>query len=485
MGVFMKRRSTLFLIVIICVVSVLLLRSSSETAQSEPYKSYKDIPGVTPGDIEKIESIIKEFPSFTYGVNITTESFLMDEGRIGGFSSLLCARLSELFGIKFIPKEYTWDELIDQLDSEKIDFTGELTPTPERRSKYFMTDAIVQRMIKIFTSNRAEKLRDIAKERKIICAFLDGSTTYLAVKDKWNLPFEAVFLPDDDAIAWQLGNNEIDAYIEESIEEAYFDDYDFIKTDIFYPLTYSPVSITTKNPKLEPVIDVIQKYLRNEGAYELTHLYNQGMSDYYKNKLKSNLTDEEKEYIEKHSTPENAISFAAEMDNYPASFYNVQEDEFQGIALDILDEISEITGLSIKIGTNKKSLWAEILSGLEEGKFSFVAELIPTEKRKGRFLWTKEPYCTNFYAMLSRADFPYVDINQSLYMNIGLIEDTAYADVFNEWYPSSPKVKTYESTEAAFKALEKREIDLLMASQNLLLHWTNYMEQPGFKANIV
>ena len=478
----MKQRSV-FLFFIIFAISVMPIRCSA--SEIPLFKTYKEIPGVTTEDINRIDDIRKEFSSFNYGVNITTEAFLTDDGSIGGFSSLLCHRLTELFGIQFTPKDYTWDELLEKLNSEEIDFTGELTPTPERLGRYFMTDAIVQRMIKIFTNIENENLNLIAKTRKIKCAFLDGSNTYFLVKDKWNLPFKEIFLPDDEEIAKQLENGEIDSYIEESIEEAFFDNYDFIKTDVFYPLTYSPVALATKNPKLEPVIDVIQKYLKNGGAYELTQLYNQGVRDYHKNKLKSKLTEEEKEYISMHNTPQNAISLAAETDNYPVSFFNAKENKFQGIAIDILNEISKITDLSIKIETKNNATWSDVLAGLEIGRYSIVTELIHTEKRKERFIWTKEPYSSNYYSMLSRTDFPYIDINQSLYLNIGLLKNTAYEEVFNEWYPESVKTKLYMTTEDAFKALERREIDLFMASQNLLLHQTNYMEKPGFKTNIV
>jgi signal transduction histidine kinase/CheY-like chemotaxis protein/HPt (histidine-containing phosphotransfer) domain-containing protein len=479
----MKSRCMFLLIVTVC--TTLVLSSHCSASKTVHFKSYKEIPGVTQEEIRKIYDISKEFSYFVYGVNTTTEAFLFNDGSIGGFSSLLCKRLTELFEIKFVPIVYTWDELVEKLDSKEIDFTGELTPTPERLNEYFMTDAIVQRMIKIYTNSRAERLSLIAKERKIRCAFLEGSHTYFLIKDKWNLPFEVVFLPDDDEIARQLEKGEIDAYIEESIEEAFFDKHDFIRIETFYPLTYSPVALATKNPKLEPVINIIQKYLEHEGAYELTQLYNQGIKDYFKNKLKSKFSEEKKEYILKRNKPGNAVSLAAEMDNYPICFFNTQENEFQGIAIDILKEISEITGLSLRIDTDKDSLWPDIFSGLEEGRYSIVTELIPTEKRKGRFLWTDEPYTSNYYAMLSRMDFPYVDINQSLYLNIGLIEDTAYLEVFHEWYPKSVKTKTYAAIEDAFNALEKREIDLLMATQNLLLHLTNYLEKPGFKVNIV
>ena len=479
---FMKQRC-MFLLILICAISVMTTRCSA--SEISRFTTYKEIPDITTEEISKIDDIIKEFTSFNYGVNFTTEAFLSDDGKIGGFSSLLCARLTELLGIEFTPKAYTWNELLDKLNSEEIDFTGELTPTVKRNSMYFMTDAIVQRMIKIYTNTENESLNSIAKTRKIRCAFLDGSNSYYLIKDKWSLPFEAVFLPDDEEIAEKLDKGEVDAFIEESIEEAFFDNYNSIKTNVFYPLTYSPVAITTKNPKLEPVIGIIQKYLRNGGAYEITQLYNQGVSDYHKNKVKSKLTETEKEYISKHNTPESAISLGAETDNYPVSFFNKKENEFQGIAIDILNEISKMTGLSIKIENDSYATWSEILDGLESGKYSIVSELIHTEKRKERFIWTDEPYTSSHYSMLSRTDFPYIDINQSLYLNIGLLMNTAYEDVFNEWYPESVKTKIFTTTDDAFKALERKEIDLFMASQNLLLHQTNYMEKPGFKTNIV
>jgi hypothetical protein len=43
--------------------------------------------------------------------------------------------LSGLFGIPFEPEIYDWDDLMDGLASHEIDFTGDLTATPERISR--------------------------------------------------------------------------------------------------------------------------------------------------------------------------------------------------------------------------------------------------------------------------------------------------------------------------------------------------------------
>ncbi len=484
----MRQKKILCLLLsLIILVSFFSSCSTIQNQSIEPptYSHYKEIPGVTDEDINAVETILKNYSSLNYGVSISTEAYIQGDGSIGGFASLLCSRLSELFGITFVPNAYSWDDLIENLDSGALDFTGELTPTPERLKKYFMTDAIVQRSIKIFSNKYAEKPSPISSETKLRIAFLEGSNTYYLVKDKFHTPYEAIFVPDEHEIARLLETREIDAYIEENIEEAIFDSYSFVKIEDFYPLAYSPVAMTTAKKELQPIINIMQKYITSGGSFELTSLYNSGINDYYKNKLISNLTEEEKQYISLHNTPETAVIMGAEMDNYPASFYNTKDNEFQGIAIDILNQVSELTGLCIKIGNDKDTSWTDIMKNLENGTYSIVSELIQTNNRKGRFLWTEEPFCTDYYALLSRADFPPLDINQVLFSKVGLIDGAAYTDVFNEWFPDSGNVITYATTEGAIKALEEGEVDLLMGSQNLLLHVTNFLEKTGLKENIV
>ena len=477
---------------ILCLICVaVIFFAKSFTAHSAPensqlkIKDYREIPGITQQDIAAVEALRQKRTEFAYGVNMTTEAFLLPNGSIGGFSALLCNRLSELFGITFKPYSYAWDELNEKFRTKEIDFTGEFTPNPERRQKFFMTDAMIQRPVKIFTNSRAEKLTDIAKSRKLKCVFLEGNAVYNLVKTSWNLPFEPVFVADELEALQLLVSTKVDAYIEEGIVEVFFNSYDFIKGENYYPLTYSPVSLATANAELEPIIKIVQKYLKSQGAFELTQLYNTGIKDYYKNKLLSQLSSEEQAYIKNHNTPQTAVLLGAEMDNYPSSFYNQKEGQFQGSAHDIIAEIASITGLYIEVGNKNDTPWAEILENLENGKYSMATELLVTKQRKDRFLWADEPYNTNYYAMLSKADFAYMDINQVLYSKTGLIHEAAYTDVFNEWFPDNTNTITYNSNDEIFKALEDGEIDLIMATQDFLLNLTNYLEKPGYKANIV
>ncbi len=449
------------------------------------YHSYTSIPGVTAEDISAIEKLKQTRKEFIYGVTRTTESFIMDGNTVDGFSRLVCERLGGLFGIPFTARSYGWDELNEALQVNEIDFTGELSPTPERMGRYFMTDPMIQRTIKIFTHRGADKLAEIAKERPLRAAFLEGSTTYAQVKDSWKLPYEARFLNSEDEAVELLKSKEIDAYLDESSVEALFEDHDFIKSEDYFPLLYSPLSLTTNNPELKPFISVMLKYLQNGGFYELTELYKSGFEQYLAYRVRKFLTAEEREYIRRHSTPESGVPYAAEADNYPVAFYNEKEGAFQGIAADVLQQVTHLTGLYFRVVTPKDITWAELLAMLERGDFAIVSELLRTKAREGRFLWLDEPYCEDTYALISKAEYPDVDMNQILRARVGLVADTAYAELFHEWFPANTSMRDYGDTLQAFAALERGEVDLVMATQNLLLSLTNYLEKPGFKANVV
>ena len=447
------------------------------------FSSYKDIPGVTKEEIAAIDQLLAERPVLDYGVCLSTEAFFNDDGVIGGFDKLLGNRLTELFGFEFDFHVLGWEEMNAQIRSMDIDLVSELTATPERRETLFMTDALFQRVIRIFTLNDSEMLVNTAKKRSIICAFTNGSTTYSRVSDTWGLPFVPIFINDQSEIPQLLMSGQIDAYIEEGTQAAIFKDLNAIKVEDYYPLSYSPISLTTGNPELAPLISVIQKYLNSGGAFEISEMYKQGYNDYQKYNLISTLTDEEIEYISRHGT-DNPINIACENYNYPISFYNARDKAFQGAAIDVLEQVSALTGLSFKIGSSPDATWPEILAGVESGEYSMVSELLHTNARKGRFLWLDEPYYMDSYAMVSRADYPDVDMNQILFSTVGLLDGTAYTDLFFEWFPNSVNTVTFEGKDDAIPALEKGEIDLLMVSQNFLLHFTNYLEKTGFKTNL-
>ncbi len=459
-------------------------RSEAGTSGNVPVlHDFRDIPGITAEEIAAVEKLRKQHASLTYGMLRTTETFVRGDGSIGGYSALFCRWMSELFGIAFVPRIYDWDELIAGFDRGEIDFTGELTSTPERREKYAMTDTFAERAIKAFRREGGESLSEIAKHRKPRYAFLRGTTTIDAILRSSEFSIEPVLVENEQEGMAKLWEGSVDAVLAEEHGEALLPDY--IVGENIFPAVYSPISFSTARKELAPIVQVFDKYLKNGAFFHLIALYSQGHEEFLQHKLLSRLSDEEKTYLAAHRKGGAPVPIAAEYDTYPASFYNKEEEEWQGIALDVLARISTLSGLEFKIVNQPDEPWSKVFERLKSGEAAMVTELIYSNDRKGRFLWTAKPYATDYYALLSLVEHEDVGINQILYARVGLVAGSAYADVFREWFPDHKNVVEFPSSEDAFAAMEEGGIDFLMASRNLLLSVTNYYENPAYKANLI
>jgi signal transduction histidine kinase/FixJ family two-component response regulator len=450
---------------------------------SEPV-ALEDIPGVTEKDVADLAALRESLTrTLVVGTTTSTEAFI-EEGEIEGFYKLFCDWLGELTGLRFKTSLFEWDRLMAGLEDKSLDFTCELTKTPERESFLFMSDAIAERSIILFRLRGAPTLDEIARERRLRYGFLTGTITRGMVEQVSRYPFTVLEVSGYEEVFARLSRGDIDAFIDENTAEAALEEYPDIIARPFYPVIYSPVSMATANPELEPVVRILSKAIEAGAIKTLVGLYNQGETGYHAKKFRGSLTPEEYAYIEDKRAKGQPVLYGAEWDNYPVSFYNAQERLYQGSALDVLDEIAKVTGLTFKMSHEEPINWPELMEMLETGKISFITELIPSEERLGRFIWPKSSFQTDNYGLLSRLETPDKRLNELLYSSVGLIKGTAYAELFERWFPTHPSVKYYITTDESFAALEKGEIELLMGTRNLNLAMTNYQEKPGFKVNL-
>jgi len=455
--------------------------SNNQSSETPAFTSFLDIPNVTEDEIKAVEALREKTSFFVYGTLSTTETFIGEDGKIEGYTALFCKWLSQLFGIPFKPTIYEWGDLITGLETGTVDFTGEMTATVERRKTWLMTDAIAERSVKTFRLADSKPIKEIISSRPLRCYFLEGTTTINDVTSRLQGEYTIVEVNDYTTVYKALKSREADAFFDESVAEAAFDIYDDVIIEDFLPVIYSPVSLTTKNQALQPVISIVQKALENDGLDYLTGLYKLGEKEHRRHKLFMRLSKEEKEYIREHPV----VLFAAEYDNYPVSFYNKYENQWQGIAHDILKELETLTGITFKISNDQYAEWPELLRSIESGKTLMITELLHTKDRDGLFLWPQSLIMTDNYTLISQSDYPGISINDILRIKVGLIKDTAYASSFHNWFPDHKDTVEYESSNAAFDALEDGEVDMVMATLSQLLMLTNYYERTGYKANFV
>ena len=438
---------------------------------------------MTETDKAAVAELLAGRESFAYGALLATEAFQLPDGTLAGFAKEFCDLLSGLFEIDFVLDLYDWDELMDGLETGTIDFTGELTPTEERMQTYSMTPPIAERMLRIFMREDSE-IKTEADLTGLRIGFLTDSITAESIRGTYHIPFISVDVNNYDAGARMLKNGLIDAFIEEAVADPAFSDYDFIRSQIIFHMVHSPVSMTAFDTSLAPIITAVSSYIDAGGLDKLYNLYRDGDFEYSKHKLRQSFTDDEKAYLDTLKAQGGTVAVGFEHDNYPVSFYNVKDDAFEGIAIDVLDEISRLTGIEFSSAVSEDTTWSQIFDKLNAGEIHMVAQLLKSEVRMPYFLWSEVPYARSFYALMSKADAPHLEAYQVKRMSVGATKDSAKIDIFYELFPDHGKVVEYSTQDKTLDALEREEVELIMASEYMLLTQINYREKSGFKINI-
>jgi signal transduction histidine kinase/ActR/RegA family two-component response regulator len=449
------------------------------------YASYQDVPGVTEEEIAAIDALRRSTPFFTYGMTMSTESFRNEDNITSGFSALVCRWLTGFFGIRFRPVIYEWDNLLRGLESRDIAFSGEIASSLRNSGRYYMTDSIAERKIRFVSIEGADKLAQASRLRTLKYGFLAGTTTEALVSSYIRQPFEPVAVTNYTDAYQKLVLKDIDALFMDETVEGRFALYSNLMIEDFVPLTYNTVSMATEDPKLSPIISVVQKYLRSAGGYLFTQMYEAGTREYLRYNLYSRLNTEEREYVERYQDPSVSIPVSIAYDNYPVSFFNTQENEWQGIAVDMLSEMEQLTGMRFTYVNSPAASQDEIMEMLRDGRAFMTMELIRSSSQDGNLLLADVSYLVDYYAFISETAHQDITLSDIPHKRVGLIRDTAYTEIFYELFPNHRNIVEYPTRNDAIAGLEQREIDLLLATRNLLLNITNYLERTGYKANLV
>ena len=470
----------------LCVFFIAVLIFSGGCSAERPrafyetvdYTDYKDIPGVTAEEIEAIDHLRAAGAKHIFGMPEGVSCFTGENGEPDGYSVLFCEWLSGLFGIDVIPVIYEWDELVIGVYSRAISFTGALPASDGDET--IGAGPIAERTVITIT-------RDDEADRpdSPVYGFIMGSGIEGLIAPLTGYRYTAEYFPSYTDAYERLMDLTVDAILTDSDAEAVFFNDPEITIEKVTPAVYNMVSFLTADPALAPVVSVVQRYLESGASYRLFDLNAKGWTAYLRKKLIMMLNEDEREYFDLHRNPAAVIPIALESQNYPNSFYNETEGEWQGIAVDILKEIQNITGFTFSSISSKRDNWSTTLGMLENGSVAMINELIRIPSREGGFLWSDPAYQVDYYALLSSADIPDINIGQVNHLRIGVLSNTAYAEMFYELFPGHPDTIVYNSNYDGFNALNKGEVDLLMATHNLLLNATNYMEITGIKANLV
>ncbi|MDR2965651.1 MAG: response regulator [Treponema sp.] len=479
-----KKRLTVLLALAGIMSSIILIgmtgctNKSGQTFDITAISSYREIPGITNEEIAAIEALKERRQGFSLWQMLSTEGFILPDGTHAGFSPKFCNLLSDIFEIPFTLKFN---------NNEAVDFTYEFVINPEQLKKNIsISSPIIQRSLAVITyGSRKIEVPDDLNGLKIGILHDSAIANLIATAYPY-LKFEIIPIPNTAAEAGMLKRGEVDAIIGISTRMAYdYDNTDFTCIYNLLPFAFIPVGLASANTDLEPVISILDKYIAAGGISKIYKLYKEGDYEYKRHIIYQSFSGEEKEYVDNHITNKIKVPVVLESDSYPISFYNEKEKTFQGIAPDILAEISSLTSIEFKIINDKNATWSELQEMLRTGEAAIVSELLYTKEREEYFIWTATPYFSSPFAFISRADYPFLDIPQIAQTSIGIVRDTYYENMYRRWFPGSNNIVLYDFQDEALDALGRGEIDLVFTSEYILLYQLNYREKSGFKTNFV
>ena len=481
-----QQKITLFLLILAAFCAAgCSMKTAKSSCDINSISSYRDIPGVTEQEIAAINALKSSKGSFSLGSILSTEAFILPDGAHAGFAPMLCELLSGLFGVPFVHEFQSLDTLKQKIDTGNIDFTSNLIALPERKNFYLMSHPVAEHTLRIFTCGYSGIRTEDDINGLRVGTHRDSVVSKTIASAYPKLKFDFVYFDESSEMARQLMSGAIDIFVDHATAVIDYDGFPYIQSKEFFPLVYTPVSLATAKAELRPVISVLDKYLTSGGIDRLHELNMKGYYDYARYELARSYTTGEKAYLENLAASGGGVRVAMEPGNYPVCFYDESGKTFQGIAPDILREISRLTGIEFIATTEKDSGWSEILNDLRTGKVSVVSELIYSDERKDNFLWTDYPYTTTRFTLLSKSDYPNLEMYQVIQAAVGIGKESAYEDFYKKWFPDSNNAVYFDSQKDAMAALEKGGIDLLMASEYDLLTIMNYNEKPGYKNNII
>jgi len=444
------------------------------------YHSYIDVPGITKQEIAVVEALQKENRTLIYGMAPSTEAFVDENGNVSGYSALFCDWLTELFGIKFDLRILEWVELTEELKNGEIDFSVHLTPDDENLDNFFMTEPIAERQFITTRLNGSQSIDQIAQRRTPRFAFIRNYPTESIIASVTKPGYYDVVWVNDYNEAYQvLESGNADAFISVSASEANFITRRNLIHEDYSPLTFFPASMATVKPELKEIISILNKALKNKGMLYLKKLYNAGYDEYKRYKFLVSLDEDEKAFLRNTDS----VPIAVQPFNYPVVFYDSREKKWDGIAIELLQEVKKVTGLSFNVVNDENAGMQDLIRMLLEGKAHILSDLIKTDEREPFFIWGNYKFMEDQYVLLSKTKFPNVSINEIPFSRIALRGGTAHTEMFRKWFPNSEYTSEYSVMEDAFLALEKDEVDLLMGAKSHLLYYSNYNYFSGYKAN--
>jgi len=463
----------IFLSLTILFLAAFPALGSSRTATT----SYRDVPGVTQDEIDAIQALRAEGREFVFAMPYGVEAFLQEDGSIGGFSALFVQWLSDFFEIPFNITIVTWDELISGLADGSIDFTGQLIPSPERLEIYAMTSQIASRALDYVALRGTPNLHDLGRPPRV--ASVEGTVGYHVLSEAGIFDeLELIYVSDHYTALDYLRSGYADLFLSPTAPQM-AQMYAGAVVRLFYPPIFRNPTFSARNPELFSVVNVMQRYLEDDGIQTLGELYSIGMEELRRHHFLTSLSAEERALLDTISV----LRIGVTESNYPVSFFNELDDEMQGIIFDVASSLSQTTGITFDFYITTPANFTHLFDMLENGEIDITLNSKNINDLAGREVYLTGPIFHDNFIFISHLDYRNIGLNEVLYSRVGIVYDSVYEYMFFRLFPRHAAT-LFADKHSLFEALQNREIDVAFSCASNLLYLNNYLGMPDFHANL-
>ena len=183
-------------------------------------------------------------------------------------------------------------------------------------------------------------------------------------------------------------------------------------------------------------------------------------------KLKLDLTEVEKEYIENNPV----ILLGPDPDFAPVEFY--KEDEFRGIVPDLVSYINENTKLNIKMIKYPK--WDDVIKAIKRNEIDILGAVSKSENRK-TFLEFSTSYLSIPNVLVTKKKNIVIE-NDLSNVNLAVVKNSAKHDLVLENFPNA-NLKTVKNIQEGLKLVAIGDIDAYLGS---LTQMSYYIDKYGY-----
>ncbi|MGC4018178.1 MAG: transporter substrate-binding domain-containing protein [Muricomes sp.] len=375
-----------------------------------------------------------------------------EDGTYEGYGVDYLNEISKYTGWKYEYVFGTWPDLMKKLKNKEIDFLCSAQKVEERKADFDFSEYSIgytQGLLYTLPENDSIYYEDYkALDNKKIGGLRSSATNKFLEKyaKHWGFRYKLIEYDSEAELVAALKAGEVETIATDRF--AYHNDLKLVAqfgADAYYMMSYKG------SPYMEEANYALSEIKINY-SFE-TNLFEKYYSESTEEKGLL-YTREEVEYIK--SAP--VITVGNLPDKYPVSRINPETGKVEGLNEDILDLISQISGL--KFEQKAIPLGEKPIKALKEGKFDLVAGVVRTDEfEKDPAISLSNPFLTSDLVAVVRNGYGY-----NLQSNMVLAVDEAFQavqDYVAKTYPDA-QIVTYKKVEDALKAVCDGDADVVV-----------------------